>query len=254
MHEIEMSEVSEEFAKCWKAAGIHIQNQAQGGLRSWLKADLNPPFLEHLSFRLGNQLFFVRIIDVDKQLNTPGNPEGLKMIADACKGHACFMPMQKINDHWVAVENGWGLVNTEYISINPIELITEDKVVMTDWELQDFAVQIVRDSLVEQGKELTSWHGNPAVHPSIWFVGENGLEWVLVKAIRWPETDCEIPENINEIADGVKGVAQKGHFAAVKVANANDPFDPMAKANGNFIQLYRGEKLSASYKGLIDIS
>ena len=62
MHEIEMSEVSEEFAKCWKAAGIHIQNQAQGGLRSWLKADLNPPFLEHLSFRLGNQLFFVRII------------------------------------------------------------------------------------------------------------------------------------------------------------------------------------------------
>jgi hypothetical protein len=176
------------------------------------------------------------------------------MIADACKGHACFMPMQKINDHWVAVENGWGLVNTEYISINPIELITEDKVVMTDWELQDFAVQIVRDSLVEQGKELTSWHGNPAVHPSIWFVGEKGLEWVLVKAIRWPETDCEIPENINEIADGVKGVAQKGHFAAVKVANANDPFDPMAKANGNFIQLYRGEKLSASYKGLIDIS
>jgi len=73
MYEISMSEASSEFTECWKAAGIHIQNQAQGGLRGWLKVDLNPPFLEHLSFRLGNQLFFIRIIDVDGQLETPGN-------------------------------------------------------------------------------------------------------------------------------------------------------------------------------------
>jgi hypothetical protein len=57
MHDIEMHEVSDEFARCWQAAGRHIQIQAQGPLRSWLKANLNPPFLEHLSFRLGNQLF-----------------------------------------------------------------------------------------------------------------------------------------------------------------------------------------------------
>ena len=42
-----------------------IERQAQGSLRSWLKVSLNPPFLEYLSFRLGNQLFFILIEDAD---------------------------------------------------------------------------------------------------------------------------------------------------------------------------------------------
>ena len=65
MHDIHMAEVSKEFQRCWQAAGVHIQNQAQGDLQSWLRAHLNPPFLEHLSFRLGNQLFFIQLQDVD---------------------------------------------------------------------------------------------------------------------------------------------------------------------------------------------
>ena len=65
MHKIHMAEFSEEFAHCWNAAGSHIQRMAGGELMSWLKATLAPPFLEHLSFRLGNQLFFIRIDDED---------------------------------------------------------------------------------------------------------------------------------------------------------------------------------------------
>jgi hypothetical protein len=77
VHDIVMHEVSEEFAHCWRAAGRQIQKQAQGPLHSWLKANLNPPFLEHLSFRLGNQLFFIRIEDVDGGLKVPGSLNGL---------------------------------------------------------------------------------------------------------------------------------------------------------------------------------
>ena len=57
MYPIEMHSASEEFFRCWQAAGRHIERQVQGPLLSWLKANLTPPFLEHLSFRLGNQLF-----------------------------------------------------------------------------------------------------------------------------------------------------------------------------------------------------
>jgi hypothetical protein len=56
MHEIEMHDVSEEFAECWQVAGRHIQTNVQGPFYSWLKASLNPPFLEHWSFRLGRGL------------------------------------------------------------------------------------------------------------------------------------------------------------------------------------------------------
>ena len=68
-----------------------LTRQVQGPLHSWLKANLNPPFLEHLSFRLGNQLFFIRIEDVDDKLEVPGSRDGIRAIADGCKGHACLM-------------------------------------------------------------------------------------------------------------------------------------------------------------------
>ena len=65
MHDIPMSEVTPEFARCWQAAGMHIERAAGGQLSGWLRAHLNPPFLEHLSFRLGNQLFFLRVEDAE---------------------------------------------------------------------------------------------------------------------------------------------------------------------------------------------
>lgn len=86
MHSIEIHEASEEFAGCWQCAGRHIETKAQGPLHSWLKADLNPPFLEHLSFRMGNQLFFIRIEDAEGRMNVPGNPTGVLTIADNCNG------------------------------------------------------------------------------------------------------------------------------------------------------------------------
>ena len=76
MYEIEMHEMSKEFLPCWKAAGIHLSKQVDGGIHTWLRAHPYPPFLEHLSFRLGNQLFFVRVEDVDGKVNGPGNAQG----------------------------------------------------------------------------------------------------------------------------------------------------------------------------------
>src|ERR1700730_3431391 len=111
MHEIETHIVSEEFASCWQAAGRHIEAQAQGPLHSWLKVNLNPPFLEHLSFRLGNQLFFIRIEDVDERLQVPGSRVGLLSVATGCRGHPCIMPMRYRTGAWVPDAAGWGLMD-----------------------------------------------------------------------------------------------------------------------------------------------
>jgi hypothetical protein len=251
MHDIHMAEVSEDFANCWQAAGIHIQNQAQGDLQSWLRAHLNPPFLEHLSFRLGNQLFFVQLQDVDDVLETPGQLEGLFSVADGCKGHACLMPMQKIAGEWRCVAAGWGLIDARTEStVNPVALISDESIEMTDWELQDFAVQVVRTQLEKDGRQLMSWQGNPNVDPSIWFVGDNGPEWVVVRAARWPTRDVAIPSNIADIAKSAAKLTNEGHFAVVRIANANDPFDPMAEKFGNFLPVFRGHGLHVGYTGL----
>ncbi len=201
MYDIEMQEASQEFAHCWKAAGDHIQRMAQGQM-PWLKANLNPPFLEHLSFRMGNRLFFVRLEDVDGRLAVPGTREGLLAIAEGCKGHACIMPMRRRGGEWIVDGQGWGLRDLRTgQAIDPVVLIGDELIEMTDWELHDFAVQVVKDHLVKQGRTLMSWQGNPAVDPSIWFVGDSGPEWVVVRVVRYPRMSPEPPAHWRAIAE-----------------------------------------------------
>ena len=135
-------------------------------------------------------------------------------------------------------------------TVNPVALISDELIEMTDWELQDFAVQVVRSQLEKDGRQLMSWQGNPSVDPSIWFVGDDGPEWIVVRAARWPKRDVEIPSNIADIAKGSAKLTNKGNFAVVRVANSNDPFDPMAEKFGNFLPLIRGQGLSVGYEGM----
>lgn len=254
MHDIETQDASPEFLRCLQDAGRHLDRQVQGGIQSWLRAHPYPPFLEHLSFRLGNQLFFVRIVDVDEQLEVPGSLRGLFMVADRCHGHPCLMPMKrkKIGGEWLTSYPGWGLINAKTMTpINPVELITDEPIEMTDWELQDLAVQVVRSQLEKDGYQLMSWQPNSEVNPSIWFVGDSkGPEWVVVRADRYPKKEAVRPANWNDIADHCGRLSEIGHFASVVVANADDPFDPLAEENGNFIPLYRGHGMTIKYEGL----
>lgn len=247
-HDIEMHEPSEEFQRAWQAAGYHIQTQSQGNLRSWLKVDLHPPFLEHLSFRLGNQLFFIRIEDVDDRMRGPGSLQGLLSIADGCQGHACIMRMRRVGPRWVPDAPGWGLVDARTGRLlDPLALITDERIEMTDWELQDFAVQVVRDSLREQGRQLMSWQGNPGVDPSLWFVGDSGPEWVVVRAVRYPEQEAVPPNNMDSIAERCAAMGKRGHFASVSFANIDDPFDP----DGGGMPLWRGHGCHVRFQGLM---
>lgn len=250
MNNINMREVSEDFAACWRAAGLHLQEQGQGSLK-WLRAHLAPPFLEHLSFRIGNQLFFVRVEAADASVESPGSIDGLFEVANACKGHACLMPMFNRSGGWRCAAPGWGLLDakTEKI-LNPISLATEEKIEMTDWELQDFAVLVVRNDIEKSGKRLMSWQSDPRVNPSIWFEGDKGPEWVVVRSARWPERDAEVPRDIDQIAASCAPTGKIGHFAVVGAANANDPFDPQAKLSGNYVPLIRGEGINVNYGGL----
>ena len=250
MHEIHMAEVTEEFSRCWKAAGIHIENQAQGALQSWLRANLNPPFLEHISFRLGNQLFFIQLVDVDGLLVMPSSLEGLLTIADGCEGCACVMPMRKRGGDWQPSEPEWGLIDARTQKlINPVKLLSDKKIVMTDWEVHDFAVQVVRQDLVNHGREIMSWQSNPQVKPSIWFVGDNGPEWIVVKSLRYPSL---LQDDIKSLCN-LEHPRANGNFALVTVASVNDPFDVDAVSNGNFELLYRGEGMTVKYDGLVKV-
>lgn len=246
MYDIEMQTASEAFAEAWRAAGRHIQGQGAGEI-SWLKGNLAPPFLEHMSFRLGNQLFFIRIEDASGTLEVPGSREGLRGIAVGCRGHALLLPMIEGAGGWRPHLRGWGLVdpNTKK-PVRPPDLVTRAKVEMTDWEMHDFAVQIVRGQLEKEGWEVISVQGSPHVEPAIWFVGDSGPEWVVVRACRYPQKEPDMPGNWQAIAAHCAAMGKVGHFAPVSVASADEKF----QTGGKPAPLWRGEGMIVSYQGM----
>lgn len=251
MFEIEMHEMSETFLPCWKAAGIHLSKQVDGGIQSWLRAHPYPPFLEHLSFRLGNQLFFVRVEDVDGKVSGPGNRQGFISAAKIANGRACVLPMKKklFGGAWVADLPGWGLLDPDTQKpIDPVALITDQKIEMTAWEVHDMAVQVVRDYLAKEGFELMSWQGNPEVDPSIWFVGKSKRpEWVVVRSAKYPANSAERPSNWQAIAASCSKLSPTGHFASVVMASVDQPF---ASSDESSEPLWRGHGMHVRFTGL----
>ena len=252
MYDIEMHEASPEFERCWSAAGAYLNGQVQDGLQSWLRAHLKPPFLEHLSFRLGNQLFFIRLEDVDERLNVPGSLHGLLTIADGCQGSACLMPMKKkvFGGDWIPAHPGWDLFDARTKKpVNPVNLITDEKIPITAWEMHDFAVQVVRDQLVKEGRQLMGWQGNPKVDPAIWFLGDSkGPEWVVVRAVRYPEKGAKRPHNWGDIAALCARRSKIGHFASVAFVSTEQKLKTDGEAP---VPLWRGYGVHCSYAGLI---
>lgn len=232
--------ITDEFAHCWSAAGKHIAKQSDGPI-GWIKASLKGLLMEHFSFRLGNQIFFVQIEDVDGNLECPSQREAFLQKAQAWKGIPCIMPMKNIAGEWRPQLPNWGLQHAITKNfIVPPALITDEKIEITDGELQDLAVQVTRDKLIDAGKEVTSTQSDPQVNPSIWFVENEKLHWVIVRAARHPAHSAAMPENFAKIAKNLADAGYDGYFESVVVASADDPFDPDAVNSGNFLPLFRG--------------
>lgn len=245
-----MQEMSPQFFQCWQAAGAHLNKQVHGGIQSWLRANPYPPFLEHLSFRIENQLFFVRIEDVAGIVEGPGTRRGLRAVAEGNRGHACLLPMKRLSgDTWIPDRKGWGLVDVVANKpIDPVALITNEKIEMTAWELQDMAVQVVRDYLKKQDYQLMSWQSNPAVDPAIWFVGDStGPEWVVVRSTRYPANRASRPTNWETIASQCACRSPIGHFASVAIVCAEQQFQSQVEAT---VPLWRGHGMYVRFTGL----
>ena len=250
-HTVETENYSKEFAKCWGLAGIIIQRQADiegfstptpGGKFTWLKDELCPPFLEHLSFRLGNQIFLVRVEDVDAVVQAPGTRDGLVYAAQGWQGHPCIFPVKNRGGQFFPVMPRWGLVHAQtHNVVDPVGLMTDADIELTDWELHDFAIQIVRDDLQSKDRQIMSWTSNPEVNPSLWFVGDSGPEWVVVRAARYPQISAEPPDNIAEIALAASQIAKGGHFACVAFKHYESALKPIC----------RGYPVDMEYEGLV---
>lgn len=249
LYDVEAEQPSDAFVDCWHAAVQHLNSMVQDGIQSWLKATPTAPFREHLSFRLGNQLFLIRIEDATRRVVGPNTRKGLLAAAHDFGGWPCVMPMSRARDgRWEPVRSGWGLVDArDDQPLDPFMLVTDEEIEMTDWELHQFAVQVVEQQLVSTGVKVSASQGNLGVDPSIWFEGDTGPEWVVVRAAKYPKQRADVPPHWGDIVASCRRKAVRGHFASVAVAGATWHSE---RSDASLYRLLRGHGMYVRYAGL----
>jgi len=251
MYQVEQDEPSEEFKIAWQEAGRYIQSKGGEGIQ-WIRATLNPPVAEHLSFRIGNQLFFIFVEAAEFSFQNA--KELFLRVSREANATPCIMAMTKRIASYEPESAGWGLINAESgESVDPGFMVSNELIEMSDWELHDFAIQTVKNYLSKQGKKVFTAQSSLEIDPSIWFDDAGDVHWVIVRAVRYPEKEAVIPQNINEISQSCSKMGKSGYFASVMVANSDDPFDPLAASNDNYLPLYRGHGMMVNFKGLDSI-
>ncbi len=248
MYEIPNPKPSKAYIEAFNAAGNHIQSMSRRHnteLR-WLKAVPYGPSLENISFFYGGQAYFVQLFDAEGIETFPGGTQdGLLRIAKGYKGFACYMPMHRGPGGWEPIYPGWGLVDAATGKpIDPLLLKTIEPVLVTDWELHDFAIQIVRDDLQKEGRTVLSWNSDPDIWPSLWFGNADSMEWIIVMEHRYPETAAVPSFDFDSAVVALRQRGYHGYYTDIGFSAHNQQVgeEPLA--------LLRGQGAIINYKGL----
>jgi hypothetical protein len=252
LYSVDETPMTEAFHACWYAAAVHLSAQGQGAI-NWLKATPTPPFLEHLSFRLGNQLFFVRVEDIDEVEIGPGNRGGVISIAEGTGGHACiiYMKLDRTGE-WRPATSGWGLLKVEDEGmIDPPSLISEELIEISEWEMQDIAVQVVRGILEDQGHTVESWQGSPHLNPSIWYRKNGVRTWVIVRSCKYPEQQGTLPSEVMSLRQKFEAQGFLGEYGLVSLSSLDSNLASARSSGADSI--FRGHMVSAQFRELLPI-
>jgi hypothetical protein len=266
-YEIDRTEPSPQFLNARNVAGCALQEQFKrlGGKVEtpkdfrWVKAELTWPSFDHLTFAYGNRVFSVLVDAVD------GGRSGISRQAmdrflDATRQNnlvPCVFPVKL--ETMKPVSAGWNLFDA--VGQTPVEPESFDmskQIVMSEWELRNFAIQIVRDSITEDGvSEILSFTDVLGVDPQIWFQdGQGNRAWVIVRHCR-QITGNEWEEHAGFEKSNPQLRPYDGYFAAVSLASSA-PFlydlegklIPLSQRFTGDAPLYRGDSFHIKFEGL----
>jgi hypothetical protein len=250
-------EPSELFLEARQIAGVHLQEQfrqfdngpfnARHRGFTWIKAELTYPAFDHLTFGFKNSIFSVLIELIDETDSSLTEIQRTRWV-EACTEYNLIPCLFKIN--CIAMSHGYNLTPVDEIwnlfevdgqkLVDPVLVATDVDTEMSAWEIHNFAIQVVRQNIEEEGHEVLSFCDLIEVNPQIWFLDEDGNKnWVIVQS----STGQELP-----FIDPWRGFEQSneqllpfnGYFAGVQISSEK----PM---------LYRGDGMFVDFEGLEQI-
>ena len=203
---IDRPQESELFLNARNAMGRFIQTKMrESGEQgfSWLRADLTSPSFDDMNFAYKNQVFSL-LLELKINGRNILDENRKKIFREVCEKNnllPCVFPMdartlKPLEKDW----NLFHLVTNE--AINPLKVATDEKVLMSDWELNNFAISTVMQYINKDGMKIHSYCDAPEITPQVWFEDKNGKPaWVIVKYAKYPTKPSEIIiDNVEQVA------------------------------------------------------
>ena len=260
-------EPSQEFLRAINVAGNTLESQfkkhrGQGRPShdyNWIKSELIWPSFDHLTFAFGNQVFSVLVELTDGTHTSLSSRERERCFAAARDFRLipCVFPVHPVT--LTPCFEGWNLFDLkEGFRIIPAQLATDELIPMSEWELQNFAIQIVRDHIKQKlNGRIHSYSDIIGINPQIWFEDEGGKgSWVIVRfcpIIRGGEKN----EFVGFERSSPHLEPLDGHFSAVSAASAapvlydlNGDIIPLSRRYDGTAPVYRGDGFYVKFDGL----
>mgnify|MGYP006085005491 CR=1 FL=1 len=236
MKNIEHQTLTADFFEAWKLAIQTVISIAEPLARKekvsfkLLRDHLNQPFIEHFSFVFGNQIFFCCIVTDESTGVGLTSPESLKDYAKECGAIPCLFPLVRTDDgswkpHTPDIPLHYIDETGDFEPLLLASAISNDLIGMSDWEISDWAINIVVEHVLEEfnieDKQEVNYQSTTGIYPQIWFKDKNGIiYYIVVCAVRFPETEALKPNNIAQICS-ISNERGRGFFASVSFAQAD---------------------------------
>jgi hypothetical protein len=269
-YEIDRTNPSPQFLNARNVAGRTLQDQFKklGGRAEdpkdfrWVKTEPTWPSFDHLTFAFGNRVFSV-LVDALEGGRTDISRQAMNRFLEAARANnlvPCIFPVN--TEAMTPTTAGWNLFDAiDRTPVDPEAFDMSKQIVMSEWELRNFVIQIVRNSIMQdRASKILSFTDVLGVDPQIWFQNGQGTRaWVIVR--HCPHgTGSEWEEHVGLENSNPQLIPYDGYFAAVSLASS-EPL--LLDLEGNLIPLsqrftgkeplYRGDGFHIKYDGLKQI-
>jgi len=249
-HFINHEEFSEDFISCANYVNDFFSAKGRDVIKFIHFASFPTPI--HTSFRIGNQLFFVHIVDVDKNIETPGTIEHFIDISERFQCVACLLPVSKTINSWNIENLDWGLIDAKTRKpVNPYSIVSNKKIVMSDNEIYAMGHEYIRTNIITKDHEcqVTGFIIDPEVYPSIFFNYKNNECCVLIKV-----SHGAFPYFKKlDFKDQLEKMKSMFNNKTIYFAGAHLLGEEQLKQNNKSLPFYRGQGYHPKFLGLENV-
>ena len=191
---------SKQYLKDRAQAGVHLEHKFSEfeGLCDehedfrWIKNELSYPTFDNITFAYRNQIFSVLVERVDDERSISKHGKKIKNLIRECQNNnliPCVFPISSRTEAPLR-PNTWNLFNA--ISgnyVNPIQLSSDKLIEVSEWELNNWAIQIVSDHIKGKKWKRLSFCDVIGIDPQIWVEDDHGDRcWIKVIYAAYPDT------------------------------------------------------------------